>query len=237
MKKKVLNFTYFFWFFLFLFAIPVSCGLFSEGILKLFFLKNQYILSFFQNGKLDYGLPYHISLLLSLPTTMLVIIFLKKRFMLYNLEKNNRSTLFWIVSACYLLTQHIQMYFFEKWWKYDNYSRLKSLDIDLLENVLAEYSHLYIYILPHLLNAFFIFFAIQILIWISDIEENFKCVRLILRRVFFSKEELEKVIDYKIEVPLNKQELFEYQKEIFLGQKKLFTYSDFKEFQNKVQFE
>ncbi|WP_338791953.1 hypothetical protein [Bernardetia sp. MNP-M8] len=237
MKKKVLNLTYYFWFFLVLFAIPISCALFAEGILKLFFLKNQYLLSLFQNGKLDYSVPYYISLALSLGATMLVVIFLKRRFMLYDLEKNNVGTLFWIVNICYLLTQHIQMYFFEKWWKYDNYTRLRSLDIDLLENALADYSNLYVYILPHLLNAFFLFFAIQTLIWISDIEENFKTVRLILRKVFFTKEELEKIIDYKTDVPVDKEIEFKHEKEVFLSQKKYFTYSDYKHFIKKVQLE
>ncbi len=237
MKKKVLNLTYYFWFFLVLFAIPISCALFAEGILKLFFLKNQYLLSLFQNGKLDYSVPYYISLALSLGATMLVVIFLKRRFMLYDLEKNNVGTLFWIVNICYLLTQHIQMYFFEKWWKYDNYTRLRSLDIELLENALADYSNLYVYILPHLLNAFFLFFAIQTLIWISDIEENFKIVRLILRKVFFTKEELEKIIDYKTDVPVDKEIEFKHEKEIFLNQKKYFTYSDYKHFIKKVQLE
>ena len=237
MKKKVLNLTYYFWFFLVLFAIPISCALFAEGILKLFFLKNQYLLSLFQNGKLDYSVPYYISLALSLGATMLVVIFLKRRFMLYDLEKNNVGTLFWIVNICYLLTQHIQMYFFEKWWKYDNYTRLRSLDIELLGNALADYSNLYVYILPHLLNAFFLFFAIQTLIWISDIEENFKIVRLILRKVFFTKEELEKIIDYKTDVPVDKEIEFKHEKEIFLNQKKYFTYSDYKHFIKKVQLE
>lgn len=237
MKKKVLNLTYYFWSFLLLFIIPIGSALFAEGILKLFFLKNQYLLSLFQNGKLDYSVPHYISLALSLPTTMLVVVFLKKRFMLYDLEKNNIGTLFWMVNACYLLTQHVQMYFFEKWWKYDNYNRLKSLDIDILENILANYSNLYVYILPHLLNAFFLFFAIQILIWISDIEYNFKTVRLILRKVSFTKEELEKIIDYKITVPIDKEEEFKNQKEIFLAQSNYFTYSDYRHFHNKVQFE
>jgi hypothetical protein len=237
MKKKVLNLTYYFWFFLFLFVIPISSALFAEGILKLFFLKNKYMLSLFQNGKLDYGVAYYISLALSLPTTMLVVVFLKRRFMLYDLEKNNVGTLFWLINVCYLLTQHVQMYFFEKWWKYDNYTRLRSLDIELLENAISEYSNLYVYILPHLLNAFFLFFAIQTLIWISDIEENFKAIRLILRKVFFTKEELEKIIDYKINVPINKEELFEKEKENLLNQKTYFTYSDYRQFYNKVQFE
>jgi hypothetical protein len=237
MKKKVLNFTYYFWFFLLLLIIPISCGLFAEGILKLFFLKNDYLIFLFQNGELDYGISYYISLPLSLTATMLIVIFLKKRFMLYEIEKNNSKTLFWIINACYLLTQHVQMYFFEKWWKYDNYNRLKSLDIGLLENILADYSNLYIYILPHLLNAFFLFFALQMLIWISDIEKNFKAIRLILRKIFFTKEELEKIIDYKITVPLDKTEEFKTEKEIFLNQKKHFTYSDYKHFHNKMQFE
>jgi hypothetical protein len=237
MKKKVLNLTYYFWFFLFLFVIPISCALFAEGILKLFFLKNKYLLSLFQNGKLDYGVPYYISLALGLPTTMLVIIFLKRRFMLYDLEKNNVGTLFWIINACYLLTQHIQMYFFEKWWKYDNYTRLRSLDIDLLENVLVDYSNLYVYILPHLLNAFFLFFALQVLIWISDIEKNFRAIRLILKKIFFSKDEMEKIIEYKIAIPVSKEEEFKHEKDVFLGQKKHFTYADYRQFHNKVQFE
>ncbi|AFM06269.1 hypothetical protein Fleli_3967 [Bernardetia litoralis DSM 6794] len=237
MKKKVLNLSYYFWLFLVLVLIPIACSLFAEGILKLFFLKNQYILSLFQNGKLDYGFPYYISLALSLPTTMLVIIFLKNRFMLYDLEKNNVGTLFWIINACYLLTQHIQIYFFETWWKYGNYTRLKSLDIDLLENALVDYSNLYIYILPHLLNVFFLFFAIQILIWISDIEENFKRVRLILRKVFFTKEELEKIIDYKIIVPIDKEEEFKHEKEVLFKKSTYFTYLDYRQFHNKVQFE
>jgi hypothetical protein len=218
-------------------VIPISCALFAEGILKLFFLKNQYLLSLFQNGKLNYGITYYISLALSLPTTMLVVVFLKRRFMLYDLEKNNIGTLFWMVNVCYLLTQHVQMYFFERWWKYDNYTRLKSIDIDLLENALSDYSNLYVYILPHLLNAFFIFFAIQVLIWISDIEENFKTVRIILRKIFFTKEDLEKIIDYKIAIPINKEEEFEKEKELFLNQKTYFTYSDYRHFLNKVKFE
>lgn len=237
MKKKVLNLTYYFWFFLLLFAIPISCALFAEGILKLFFLKNKYLLSLFQNGKLDYSVSYYLSLGLSLAATMLVVVFLKRRFMLYDLEKNNVGTLFWMVNACYLLTQHIQMYFFEKWWKYDNYTRLRSLDIDLLENALVDYSNLYVYILPHLLNAFFLFFAIQILIWISDIEQNFRSVRLILRKIFFTKEEFEKIIDYKITVPIDKENEFKHEKEVFLNQKKYFTYSDYRYFIKKVQFE
>lgn len=235
MKKKVINLTYYFWFFLLLFVIPIACAFFAEGILKLFFLKNKYLLSLFQNGKLDYGVPYYISLALSLPTTMLVVIFLKRRFMIYDLEKNNIGTLFWIINACYLLTQHIQMYFFEKWWKYDNYTRLRSLDIDLLEHALIDYSNLYVYILPHLLNAFFLFFAIQVLIWISDIEANFKAVRLLLRKVFFSKEEFEKIIDYKIATPVDKNDELIKTKEEFLSKKEYFTYSDYKHFLKKVQ--
>ncbi|WP_375560545.1 hypothetical protein ACE193_23085 [Bernardetia sp. OM2101] len=237
MKTKVFNLSYYFWFFLLFIIIPISCALFAEGILKLFFLKNQYLLSLFQNGKLDYGISYYISLALSLVATMLVVVFLKKRFMLYEIEKNNSGTIFWIINACYLLTQHIQMYFFEKWWKYDNYTRLRSIDSKLLENALADYSNLYVYILPHLLNAFFLFFAIQLLIWISDIEESFRTVRLILRKVFFTKEELEKIIDYKIDVPIGKEEEFKNQKEVFLNQKKYFTYSDYKHFIKKVQLE
>ncbi len=237
MKKKVLNLTYYFWFFLLLFVIPISCGLLAEGILELFFIKNPYILSLFQNGKLDYGLPYYISLSVSLLATMLVVVYLKRRFMIYDLEKNNIGTLFWIVNACYLLTQHIQMYFFEKWWKYENYNKLKSLDIELLENALAEYSNLYVYILPHLLNAFFLFFAIQVLIWISDIEASFKTVRLILRKIYFTKEELEKIIDYKIKVPIDREIEFAEEKAFFLDQKKYFTYSDYRQFLKKVQFD
>ena len=236
MKKKVLNPAYYFLFFLILIVIPVSCALFAEGVLKLFFLKNKYFISLFQNGKLNYGMPYYISLALSLPTTILVVILLKKRFMVYDLEKNNIGTLFWMINGCYLLTQHIQMYFFEKWWNYANYRNLGSLDIDLLENTLADYSHLYVYILPHLLNAFFLFFAIQILIYISDIEQNFKTVRLILRKVYFTKEELEKIIDYKTEVVIGKEEEFDYQKEILLNKSNYFTYSDYRHFHNKVQF-
>jgi hypothetical protein len=237
MKRKFLNFTYYFWFFLFLFAIPISSALFAEGILKLFFLKNQYLLSLFQNGKLDYGIPYYISLALSLAATMLVVVFLKRRFMLYDLERNNVGTLFWIINACYLLTQHIQMYFFKKWWKYDNYTHFKSIDSKLLENAISEYSNLYVYILPHLLNVFFLFFAIQMLIRISDIEENFRTVRLILRKIFFTKKELEKIIDYKINIPVGKEEKFEREKKLLLNRKIYFTYSDYKEFRNKVQFE
>lgn len=237
MKKKVLNLTYYFWFFLLLFVIPISSALFAEGVLKLFFLKNKYLLSLFQNGKLDYSVSYYLSLGLSLVATMLVVVFLKRRFMLYDLEKNNIGTLFWMVNACYLLTQHVQMYFFEKWWKYDNYTRLRSLDIDLIENALVDYSNLYVYILPHLLNAIFLFFAIQILIWISDIEANFRTVRLLLRKVFFTKEELEKIIDYKIAIPINKENEFKHEKEVFLNQKKYFNYYDYKQFIKKVQFE
>ena len=237
MKKRVLNLTYYFWFFLLLFIIPISCAFFAEGLLKLFFLKNQYLVSLFWAEKIDYGLSYYVSLALSLPTTMLVIFLLKKRFMIYDLEKNDTGTLFWIINACYLLTQHIQIYFFEKWWKYDNYTRLRSIDSKLLEDALSEYSNLYVYILPHLLNACFLFFAIQILIWISDIEENFKTVRLLLRKVFFSKEEIEKIIDYRIAIPIDKEEEFKSEKEVFLSQKEYFTYSDYKQFIKKVQFE
>jgi len=237
MKKKVLNLTYYFWFFLVLIVIPISCAFFAEGLLKLVFLKNEYMVSLFWAEKIDYGFSYYISLALSLVATMLVIVFLKKRFMLYNLEKNNITTLFWMINASYLLTQHIQMYFFEKWWKYDNYTRLRSIDSTLLENALSDYSNLYVYILPHLLNAFFVFFVIQILMWISDIEENFRTVRLILRKIFFTKEELEKIIDYKMPVPLEKAEEFKHQKEVFLSQKKHFTYSDYRQFQSKVKLE
>ena len=237
MKKTVLNLTYYFWFFLLLLVIPISCALFAEGILKLFFIKNQYLLSFFKNGRLDYGVPYYISLVLSLTVSMLVLIHLRRRFMLYNLEKSNITTLFWILNACYLLTQHVQMYFFERWWKYDNYIRLRSLDIGLLESALSEYSNSYVYILPHLLNAVFLFFAIQLLIWISDIEESFKSVRLILRKVFFTKEELEKIIDYKMKIPIEKENEFKHEKEVFLSRKKYFTYSDYRHFIKKVQLE
>ncbi|PIY08313.1 MAG: hypothetical protein COZ18_12940 [Flexibacter sp. CG_4_10_14_3_um_filter_32_15] len=236
MKKKVLNLTYYFWFFLLLVVIPISCAFFAEGLLKLFFLKNDYLVSLFWAEKIDYGFPYYISLALSLTATVLVVIFLKKRFMLYEIEKNNNGTIFWIINACYLLTQHIQMYFFEKWWKYDNYTKLKSIDSKLLENTLAEYSNLYVYILPHLLNAFFLFFALQVLIWISDIEKNFRSVRLILKKIFFSKDEMEKILDYKIAVPIDKENEFKNEKEVFLNQKKYFTYSDYKQFIKKVQF-
>lgn len=237
MKKRVLNLTYYFWFFLLLIVIPISCAFFAEGLLKLFFLKNDYLVSLFWAEKIDYGLSYYVSLALSLTATMLVVIFLKKRFMLYEIEQNNNGTIFWIINACYLMTQHVQMYFFEKWWKYDNYTRLRSIDSKLIEDALAEYSNLYVYILPHLLNAFFLFFAIQVLIWISDIEENFRRVRLILRKVFFTKEELEKIIDYKITIPIGKEEEFKHQKEVFLSQKKYFTYSDYRQFHSKVQSE
>ena len=84
MKKKVLNLTYYFWFFLLLVVIPISCAFFAEGLLKLFFLKNDYLVSLFWAEKIDYGFPYYISLALSLTATVLVVIFLKKRFMSLN---------------------------------------------------------------------------------------------------------------------------------------------------------
>ncbi|WP_338764701.1 hypothetical protein WAF17_00120 [Bernardetia sp. ABR2-2B] len=233
MKKTVLNFAYYFWFILLLFIIPVSCALFAEGITQLIFLKNDYLKTLLKKGIIDYGFPYYISLLLSLVTTMLVVIYLKRRFMLYEIEKNNSGTIFWIINACYLLTQHVKLYFFGYWWTKSNYM---NIDIDLLGNTLTEHSNLYVYILPHLLNVFFLFFAIQLLIRISDIEDSFKTVRLILRKVFFTKEEVETIIDYKISVPIGKEEEFENEKEIFLTQKKIFTYSDYKTFLKKVQF-
>ncbi|WP_291725775.1 hypothetical protein [Bernardetia sp.] len=234
MKKKVINFTYYFWFFVLLFAIPISCALFAGGIAELIRSKNEYVSFFLGKKAIDYGYPYFISLVLSLISSMLVVVYLKKRFMLFEIEKNNHGTLFWMIIACYLITQHIQIYFYPNWWV-DNVK--ESLDYELLGNVTKKTSNLYVYILPHLLNTFFLFFAIQLLIWISDIEKSFKEVRLLFKKLFFTKEELQKIIDYKIEVPIENKDEFEEQKEFFLNQKKYFTYSDYKHFRKKIQFE
>ena len=231
MKKKVVNFTYYFWFFLLLFFIPISSGLFARGIFELLSSRE---FSSLMNFKITAEYSYYLSLILSLTTTMLVIVYLKKRFMLFEIEKDNNGTAFWMTIICYLLTQHIQIYFYPKWW---NINKEKTLNYDLLKNTVETYSELYTFFLPHMSNAFFLFFAIQILIWISDIEKNFKEIRLLFKKLFFTKEELEKILDYKTEVPLEKKEEYKEKKESFLSQKKLFTYSDYKQFMKNIQLE
>jgi hypothetical protein len=181
---------FYFLFFLALFALPLGGAWLSEFLFVEVSLKNEIFINLFKKGKIHYGYPYYVSLVVTLPISLLLFTLLQKRFMLYDIESVNARTLLMMLVCATLMTEYSLEYLLtrNKWWYYSNYSE-----------IIQKHSVMYLFLIPHFLNALFYFLAIQTLVYISGLNHNFRKIRILFKKNRWKPEQFEQVLDYHFE--------------------------------------
>ncbi|WP_027003797.1 hypothetical protein [Hugenholtzia roseola] len=219
--KLYANPLFYFLFFLALFALPLGGAWLSEFLFVEVSLKNEIFINLFKTGKIHYGYPYYVSLFITLPISLLLFTLLQKRFMLYDIESTNVRILLMMLICSTLMTEYSLEYLLTKkqWWYYSNYSE-----------IVQKHSVMYLFTIPHFLNALFYFLAVQTLVYISGLNQNFRKIRLLFKKNRWKPEQFEQILDFSFEKYKNQEFYQTLKAETLQIETPYFHFSDLRKF-------
>ncbi len=155
--------------------LPSSAAFLAKWILDNIFLNNVECSTYLKLGQMHYGHPYFLSAIWSLLAMLLIVFWLRKRFLIFDLagEKYNYLLVAFLVLASFISVEMLSDMLFpkNKWWAYANYNWFKNDSNDVL-----------IYVFPHLVVGFVQWQLLLVVMRIANVDLELSVAKQLLRR-------------------------------------------------------